>query len=67
MNFRFTSAIVSTLLLVAIWFSFSKPAFGYVDPGSGLLVVQSIGALFAGALFYVRRRFRLFTTRDTKE
>jgi hypothetical protein len=67
MNFRFTSAVLLSLFLVAIWFSFSTPAFGYVDPGSGLLACQSIGALFAGVLFYVRRRLRSFTDRSRKE
>ena len=66
MIFRFTSVALLTFLLVAAWFSYSTPAFGYVDPGSGLLACQSIGALFAGALYYIRRRFRSFTNRSTK-
>lgn len=67
MILRFNSSVVFALLLVAIWFSFSTPAFGYVDPGSGLLACQSIGALFAGVLFYVRRRLRSFTGRTPKQ
>jgi len=67
MIFRFISAAFLSLLLLAFWFSYSAPAFGYVDPGSGLLACQSIGALFAGVLYYFRRRFRSFTNRSTKQ
>lgn len=34
----------------------SKPAYGYVDPGSGLLLLQVLGSTFAGAAFLIRRR-----------
>ena len=64
---RFTSAALLTLFLMAVWFSYSTPAYGYVDPGSGLLACQSIGALFAGVLYYVRRRIRTFTNRSSKD
>lgn len=67
MIFRGISAALFTVLLIAVWFSFSTPAYGYVDPGSGLLACQSIGAMFAGVLFYVRRRLRSFRSRSTKE
>jgi hypothetical protein len=37
------------LLMVAI------PAYGYTDPGSGLLLWQMVGAAVVGSLFYVKR------------
>ncbi len=35
-----------------------KPAYAYVDPGSGLLAVQMGGSMLAGALFILRSRIR---------
>jgi len=29
--------------------------FAYIDPGSGLLVWQMVGAAFIGALFYLKK------------
>lgn len=49
----FTVAGVIGLLVFA-----ERPAFAYVDPGSGLLVCQSVGAMFAGAMYYFRRRLK---------
>lgn len=38
-----------------------RRAMAYVDPGSGLLAVQSIGSMLAAAGFFMRRRImRLF-------
>jgi hypothetical protein len=49
---------VTLMLLVALSFTFERQAHAYVDPGSGLLIVQGISAVFSGALFYFRRRLR---------
>lgn len=35
-----------------------KPAYAYVDPGSGLLAMQMGGSMLAGALFVLRSRIR---------
>ena len=40
-----------------------QPAHAYVDPGSGLLMFQSLSAAFAGALFYFRHRLKAVFTR----
>jgi hypothetical protein len=42
------------VLLVAL----TKPAYGYVDPGSGLLAVQVGGSMLAGGLFILRSKIR---------
>jgi hypothetical protein len=61
----------------AVWFlallcSLARPAQAYVDPGSGLLLYQVGGSLFAGLLLLLRRRVgKIFgmlsgnTNRDT--
>lgn len=46
------SAIGSAVILV---FGVAEPAYGYTDPGSGLLLWQMVGAAFVGSLFYVKR------------
>jgi hypothetical protein len=58
---RLTYAALSVALLVALMFCLERPAYAYVDPGSGLLVWQSAGTIFTGMIFYFRRRVkRLF-------
>lgn len=46
------------LQIVAILCAFEKPAYAYVDPGSGYLLLQVLGSVVAGAVFAVRHRFR---------
>lgn len=48
------TAIELTILLMA----FAKPAYGYVDPGSGLLAIQVGGSMLAGGLFILRSKIR---------
>jgi hypothetical protein len=36
----------------------ARPAYAYVDPGSGLLLVQMLGSTLAGMLFLLRKRVR---------
>jgi hypothetical protein len=48
------------LLVVVVLCALAKPAYGYVDPGSGLLAFQVISSTFAGIGFLVRKRLRSF-------
>lgn len=48
---------------VAVWLfivlnSTAEPAHAYVDPGSGMFLLQIIGSTFAGFTFVMRRRIR---------
>lgn len=43
------------LLLLA---AFEKPAYGYVDPGSGILLVQVLSSALGGVVFFLRKRIR---------
>lgn len=53
--------IITIALLFSLACLFERPAYGYVDPGSSLLIFQSITAFVTGGLFYLRRRLkRLF-------
>lgn len=56
------------LLLLGVSLSLEQQAHAYVDPGSGLLALQSFSALVTGALFYFRRRLKsLFTRNESRE
>ena len=49
----------SVVLLLFFLLCAARPAFAYVDPGSGFFVVQVIASVFAGVVFAVRRRIQL--------
>jgi hypothetical protein len=40
-----------------------RRAWGYVDPGSGLIALQGIASVAAAYAYYVRRRIRAFFAR----
>ena len=58
MNNRLKYAALSVALVLALTAWFERPAYAYIDPGSGLLTLQTLGAVFTGILFYLRRRLR---------
>jgi len=55
------------ILIFGISFSLEQQAHAYVDPGSGLILFQSLGAIFTGGLFYFRRRLKLLFTREKEK
>lgn len=67
----FRMLLGSALLLccvAATLCAFQGTAQAYVDPGSGLVLFQSISALFTGVAFFFRRRIRgLFTRRPAAD
>jgi hypothetical protein len=42
------------LSTIALWGS-TAPAYAYIDPGAGSLLLQALAALGVGLLFYIRR------------
>ena len=54
---------VTLALFCALAVFLERPAYAYVDPGSSLLVFQSISAMITGTLFYFRRRLKALITR----
>ena len=42
-----------------------RRAYGYVDPGSGLLALQSIGSVAAAAMYFMRRQIKALFTRKS--
>ena len=59
---------LASVELVVLLAALTKPAYGYVDPGSGLLAVQVGGSMLAGGLFILRSKIRrLFRMNSTEE
>jgi len=55
------SVLSSSLAVLMFFFLFvasERRAWGYVDPGSGLLALQSIASVMTGCLYFMRRRIR---------
>jgi len=57
---RVAVAVLAMVELLVLLAALAKPAYGYVDPGSGLLAIQVGGSMVAGALFIVRAKIRKF-------
>lgn len=59
---------ITVVLFLMLSFSLERRAYAYVDPGSSLLVFQSLSAIFTGTVFYFRRRLKsLFTRAEAAE
>jgi hypothetical protein len=57
-------AIFVTLCLIV---GTERRAWGYVDPGSGLIALQTIASVAAAYAYVVRRRIRAWFTRKEKK
>lgn len=44
-----------------------RRAWGYVDPGSGLIALQTFASVAAAYAYIVRRKIRAFFQRKTRE
>lgn len=53
-------ASLSILQLLFLLVAVQRPAYGYVDPGSGMLVVQFVGSVLSGGIFFLRKRLKQF-------
>ena len=67
MALRFKYWSLTFLLFVALGLFFERPAHAYADPGSTLLLFQSLGAVASGVLFYFRRRVKALFSRNQPE
>lgn len=54
------------LVLFVALNSTAQPAYGYVDPGSGLVALQVVGSTIAALGFLLRKRVREFLGRFQK-
>jgi len=58
MKLRLQYLAVTGAFIFFLALAFERPAYGYTDPGSALLVFQSLSAVITGSLFYFRKRLR---------
>lgn len=56
MNLRIKYFAISCLLAITLSIALERRAYAYADPGSSLLLLQSLSAVFTGGLFYFRKR-----------
>jgi hypothetical protein len=53
---RLISVSLGIVFCAGLLLAMEPRAMAYVDPGSGLLALQSIGSMLAAAAFFLRRR-----------
>lgn len=58
---------LTAALFIALTFCFERPAYAYVDPGSSLLIFQSLSAIVTGTIFYFRRRLKAIFSRSSSD
>ena len=63
MSVKLRLYVITLCCVIALNFAIERPAYGYVDPGSGLLILQNVGAVATGILFFFRRRIKALFTR----
>jgi hypothetical protein len=61
----FFSVSFAAFMAFCLVIATAKPAYGYVDPGSGFLAVQTIASVAAAFGYFLRRRIRsLFSRKE---
>jgi hypothetical protein len=64
MRLKLSYIVVTLAMLFTLGLSLERRAYGYVDPGSGLLILQGLGAVLTGVLFTLRQRIKSLFTRS---
>lgn len=67
MTLKLKYCALTAALFIALTFCFERPAYAYVDPGSSLLLFQSLSAIVTGTIFYFRRKIKALFTRSTAD
>lgn len=67
MRLRVAYWLVSVAMVFCFCLSVERRAYAYVDPGSGLLMLQAAGAVFTGVLFTIRKRIKSLFGRSRPE
>ncbi len=55
---------VTIAMFFSLSLAFEHKAYAYVDPGSGLIMLQAAGTVLTGILFTLRRRIKSLFTRN---
>jgi hypothetical protein len=57
---RLISSSLTLLIAFCLLVATDRRAWGYVDPGSGLIALQTIASVGAAYVYVIRRRIRTF-------
>jgi hypothetical protein len=63
---RLLSVSLGILITLCLFVGSERRAFAYVDPGTGLVALQTIASVAAAYAYVIRRRIRAFFTRKEK-
>jgi hypothetical protein len=55
---RILPLLLTVVGFIGFFIASERPALAYVDPGSGLLALQTTASIVAGFAFFLRRRLR---------
>ena len=64
MRLKLAYAVVTIAMLFSLSLALEPRAYAYVDPGSGLLMLQAAGTIVTGVLFTLRKRIKSLFSRD---
>jgi hypothetical protein len=64
---RFTSLFLFVVIVLSVLVGSESRAWGYVDPGSGLLAIQTAASALAASTYLVRRYLRNLFLRRKKQ
>ncbi|SEG25327.1 hypothetical protein SAMN05421819_2392 [Bryocella elongata] len=65
---KFSSIVLALFIGFCLLVATDHKAYGYVDPGTGMLALQSVASMAAAAGYFMRRRIKaLFTRKDSVE
>jgi hypothetical protein len=56
LRLRYMAVTGAFLFFLAL--TFERTAYAYTDPGSAILIFQSLSAVVTGSLFYFRKRLK---------
>lgn len=60
---RLISVSLAMLIAFCLLLGTERRAWGYVDPGSGLIALQTFFSVVAAYAYFIRRRIRMFFSR----
>ena len=60
---RFASLSLTILMTLCLIVGSERRAWGYVDPGAGLIALQTFASVAAAYIYFIRRRVQAFFTR----
>ena len=64
LRLKITYFFVTIAMLCSLCLSLEPKAYAYIDPGSGLLMLQAAGTVVTGVLFTLRKRIKALIFRS---